>query len=88
MGARSSTGQSSGLLNRSASGLSSIPHSPYGNEPTELGVLLGALADDITPVSRDLATLIKAWSDLPEAIKAGIMAMVMATTSGNRGSSS
>ena len=42
------------------------------------GAKSGALADNSGPADSELAQLITAWPSLPEAIKAGIMAMVKA----------
>lgn len=49
----------------------------------ELGLLLGALASKIASQSPDLAAVIQAWPDLPEAVKAGILAMVGAARTDN-----
>jgi hypothetical protein len=38
------------------------------------------LPTDKRKISPDLAAVINAWPDLPEAIRAGILAMVKATT--------
>jgi hypothetical protein len=38
--------------------------------------LLGALAAEIGPSCPDLAAVVDAWARLPEALKAGIVAMV------------
>ena len=37
------------------------------------------------PVDADLAAVVGAWADLPQAIKAGIVAMVKAAGAGERG---
>jgi hypothetical protein len=38
--------------------------------------LLGAFAAEIGPAAPDLAAVVSAWLALPEALKAGILAMV------------
>ena len=43
--------------------------------PQALGAALGAFAPEICP---DLAAVVAAWPGLPEALKAGIVAMVKA----------
>ena len=53
---------------------------PCVNPAERLGVLLGALAAEITPVAPDLAGLLSAWATLPEPLKVGIMAMVKSST--------
>jgi len=42
------------------------------------GAESGALAIKTRPIDPDLATLINAWQNLPEPIKAGILAMILA----------
>lgn len=42
------------------------------------GTESGTLAADSTPVDPDLAEIASAWPTLPDAIKAGVMAMVKA----------
>jgi hypothetical protein len=41
-------------------------------------VLLGALAVKIAPAAPDLSAVLSAWNGLPDALKAGIVAMVKA----------
>ena len=41
---------------------------------------LAQIAAEIAPVAPDLADLLTAWPDLPEAVKAGILAMVKASS--------
>jgi len=50
--------------------------STCAHSPERLGVLLGAFAAEITPTAPDLADLLTAWPALPDALKAGIVAMV------------
>jgi len=38
----------------------------------------GALSDDSPPLDADFAAIVRAWPTLPEAVKAGIVAMVEA----------
>jgi hypothetical protein len=40
--------------------------------------LLGAFAAEIGPAAPDLAAVVSAWPGLPEALRAGILAMVKA----------
>ena len=58
---------------------SACPDSTSATTPERLSGLLGALAAEIAPSAPDLAGLLTAWAGLPDAIKAGIMAMVKAT---------
>ena len=55
-----------------------VPVNPTtcANPPEALGALLGALAAEIGPSCPDLAAVVDAWARLPEALKAGIVAMV------------
>jgi hypothetical protein len=46
----------------------------------QLGAFLGALAARIAPASPDLAAVLSAWANLPEPVKAGILAMVKAVS--------
>jgi len=48
----------------------------------EGGAELGALAGHPSDLDPDLAALIDAWPDLPEAVRAGISAMVGAAQKG------
>jgi len=77
-GARSSTGQSSGLLNRSDDSASTCPEGTSAITAERLSGLLGAFAAEIAPVAPHLADVLTAWPSLPEALKAGILAMVRA----------
>jgi hypothetical protein len=43
------------------------------------GAECGALGAQNAHLDPDLAAVVEAWPNLPEAIKAGILAMVMAT---------
>ena len=49
--------------------------STYSNSPKALGALLGAPGGRIDP---DLAAVASAWAGLPDALRAGIMAMIKA----------
>jgi len=40
--------------------------------------LLGAFAAEIAPLAPDLSAVVGAWEALPQAVKAGIVAMVKA----------
>ncbi len=51
-------------------------------EATDVGPLL---ATDTCRTDADLATVVNAWDRLPEAIRAGIVAMVKAAAPGDRG---
>jgi len=46
--------------------------------PACLGRLLGAFAEKVAPVDPALAAVLSAWENLPDPIKAGIVAMVKA----------
>jgi len=46
--------------------------------PACLGRLLGAFAENVAPVDPALAAVLSAWENLPDPIKAGIVAMVKA----------
>jgi len=48
----------------------------YDTPPKALGALLGAFAAEIGPKAPDLAAVVSAWPGLPEALRAGILAMV------------
>jgi hypothetical protein len=52
--------------------------STYDDSRERLGALLGAFAAEIDPLCPDLAAVVNAWPGLPEALKAGIVAMVKA----------
>ena len=45
---------------------------------SRLGAFLGALAAGVAPTAPDLAAVLSAWQNLPEPVKAGILAMVKA----------
>ena len=58
-------------------------HSNYTEKQslcTEGGAESGAVGAPDRPTDPDLQHLITAWPDLPDAVKAGITAMVQATT--------
>jgi hypothetical protein len=42
--------------------------------------LLGAFGAEIAPLDADLAKLLTAWPNLPETLKAAILALVQAAT--------
>ena len=52
--------------------------STYDDSPERLAALLGAFAAEIGPKAPDLAAVVSAWPGLPEALRAGIVAMVKA----------
>jgi hypothetical protein len=57
---------------------SELPLNSSGNEgfPDESGAESGALDAEIEPKDPELGAIIDAWPTLPEALKAGILAMV------------
>ena len=67
-----------GLANRSTCDVS--PDKSSTSEPADdhLASCLALLAEK----SPDLAAVVKAWPDLPEAVRAGIVAMVKASNEG------
>ena len=65
-----------GLANRRASSVSSGESSTCDSADSDLASYLALL----TEKSPDLAPVVRAWPDLPEAVKAGIPAMVRANT--------
>ena len=67
-----------GLGNRTGDSTTIENSNTCGTPQDQLGVLLGALAAEIAPAAPDLADLLTAWPTLPEALKAGIVAMVKA----------
>ena len=67
-----------GLGNRESSELSDDTGNTYDNRQEELGVLLGAFAAEIASAAPDLSAVLSAWASLPDALKAGIIAMVKA----------
>lgn len=56
------------------------PPSTCENTQAELCAFLGALAENMAPTAPDLAAILAAWPDLPEPVRAGILAMVKATS--------
>jgi len=46
----------------------------------KVGALWGALENEVGVIEPDLKAVILAWPGLPEPVKAGILAMVKATT--------
>jgi hypothetical protein len=71
-----------GLANRSPENASNVHDDTSDADEKRLGALLGALAAEIAPADADLSALLTAWATLPEAIKAGIVAMVKASKGG------
>jgi len=67
-----------GFVNRCPKSVTNGNTQGYANSPKHLGALLGALAAEICPSCPDLAAVVTAWPHLPEALKAGIVAMVKA----------
>jgi hypothetical protein len=60
-------------------GIEPIPHSPENStNPAPGGAKNGALTPTNPNIDPALAALIDAWPTLPEAIRAGILAMVRA----------
>ena len=53
------------------------------NPPADLGAFLGALAEHL-PDAPDLTSLLAAWPALPDALKAGIAAMVKVASGNDR----
>ena len=45
------------------------------------GAKSGALGANLAPIDAELAEVVEAWDTLPEAVRAGILAMVSAATS-------
>ena len=75
-----------GSVNRRFDGASDSLTDTCADSQERLGVLFGALAAEIAPVSPDLADLLTAWPTLPEPVKAGIVAMVKAACPEHGGS--
>ena len=48
------------------------------NSQNQLGAFLGVLAARLSPDAPDLAAVLSAWPDLPDPVRAGILAMVKA----------
>ena len=67
-----------GFANRCPEGVTHGNTQGYATSPEALGALLGALAAEIGPSCPDLAAVVDAWPRLPNALKAGIVAMVKA----------
>ena len=67
-----------GFENRSASDVTSCAASTSESAPDKLASYLALLSAKCP----DLATVAKAWPDLPEPVKAGILAMVKAADAG------
>ena len=74
-----------GLGNRTTPGVTDSIADTYGDRQGELGVLLGALAAEIAPDAPDLSAVLSAWASLPDAMKAGIVAMVKAAAIDGKG---
>jgi hypothetical protein len=73
--ARGGTGRRSGLKIRRTDSLSNENTEAYAKATGRLGVLLGALRAE----NADLALVVERWESLPNAVKAGIVAMVKST---------
>jgi len=77
---------SNGLANRIAPDASNATADTCEDSPERLGVLLGASGPEIAPqadpADADLAAVVSAWPALPDALKAGILAMVGAVVQG------
>ena len=67
-----------GFANRCTPDVTAANTSTYNTPQKALGALLGAFAAEIGPKAPDLAAVISAWPGLPEALRAGILAMVKA----------
>lgn len=67
-----------GLENRSPSTATTTPATTCETTPGRLSALLGVLAAQLAPFSPELARVLTAWPRLPEALRAGIMAMIHA----------
>ena len=67
-----------GLEGRCAPDVTAAKTGTCAQPPERLGALLGAFAAEIGPQAPDLAAVVSAWPGLPEALRAGIVAMVKA----------
>ena len=67
-----------GFANRHPSDVTAANTSTSAQPPDRLAALLGAFAAEIGPKAPDLAAVVSAWLGLPEALRAGIVAMVKA----------
>ena len=56
------------------------PENPRENAHSQAGAAPGAAVElENGPIDPDLHTIMQRWADLPEALKAGIMAMIRAS---------
>ena len=67
-----------GLEGRCTSDVTAEKTGACAQPPERLGALLGAFAAEIGPKAPDLAAVVSAWPALPQALRAGIVAIVKA----------
>ena len=69
--------------NQRMGGNRTAPENPGETEVSwESGAESGALGAREAPIDADSATVVDAWPTLPEAVKAGVLAMVRAADAG------
>lgn len=72
------TSRSKDVAQREWMGIEAPPESLENPTDSQLsGAKSGALDSGTRPIDAELATVIDAWADLPEPIRAGIVAMVL-----------